>query len=108
MMSDSSETMLSRVETDTSKLAESVDSLIEQLSGYMRDVTMVTTEAVDLHRSSVASTCDSVDNTIKSMYQLMVKIEQLNSAMRKVHPLAEQVSELKRLMDILEKVDVST
>ena len=36
------------------------------------------------------------------MYQLMAKTEELNKAVKQVHPLAGQVRELKRLLELFE------
>lgn len=41
------------------------------------------------------------------MYQVMAKTEELNRAVKQVHPLAAQVHELKRLLDLFESAVLS-
>ena len=50
----------------------------------------------------MCKTCDDVDGNIKSMYQLMAKVEELNKSMAPAHALADQLREMRRLLDVLE------
>ena len=53
-------------------------------------------------RDGVCKTCDEVDGNIKSMYQLMAKVEELNKGMGPAYRMGEQLKEIKRLLDIYE------
>ncbi len=61
----------------------------------------------ETYRDGVCKTCDEVDSNIKSMYQLMAKVEELNKSMAPAYKLAEQVKEVKRLLEMLENVSNS-
>jgi len=45
-----------------------------------------------------------MDANIKSMYQLMAKCEELSKAMAPLYKQAEQVKEIKKLLDIYENI----
>ena len=61
----------------------------------------------ETYRDGVCKTCDEVDSNIKSMYQLMAKVEELNKSMAPAYKLADQVKEVKRLLEMLENVSNS-
>ena len=59
-------------------------------------------------RDGVCKTCDEVDGNIKSMYQLMAKVEELNKGMGPAYRMGEQLKEIKRLLDIYEAAAAGT
>ena len=61
-----------------------------------------------LDRDGVCKTCDEVDGNIKSMYQLMAKVEELNKGMGPAYRMGEQLKEIKRLLDIYEAAAAGT
>ena len=64
--------------------------------------------AFTLCRDGVCKTCDEVDGNIKSMYQLMAKVEELNKGMGPAYRMGEQLKEIKRLLDIYEAAAAGT
>ena len=90
------------IENDARHLATSVDDLVENLSDVLRSVSALTVETVETYRDGVCKTCDEVDGNIKSMYQLMAKVEELNKAMGPAYRLGEQLKDIKKLLDVLE------
>ncbi|KAF0309979.1 BLOC-1-related complex subunit 6 [Amphibalanus amphitrite] len=94
--------LLDELERDARRLAAAADGLIESLTGTMYSISSLAVDSMEAYRDAVCKTCDSVDANIKAMYQLMAKTEELNKAVKQVHPLAVQVRELKRLLELFE------
>ena len=59
-------------------------------------------ETMETYRDGVCKTCDAVDTNIKTMYQVMAKVEELNKSMGPAYRIAEEVKDIKRVLDILE------
>lgn len=93
---------LNELEMEARKIATSVDSLTENLSAILHSASALTVECLETYRDAVCKTCDAVDHNIKSMYQLMAKSEELSKSMGPIYKLAEQVKEMKRLLDLFE------
>ncbi|XP_059489668.1 BLOC-1-related complex subunit 6 [Neocloeon triangulifer] len=94
--------ILNDLEAEAKRIATSVDTLTENLAGILHSVSALTVECLETYRDAVCKTCDSVDSNIKAMYQLMAKTEELSKSMKPIYTLAEQIKELKRLLDLLE------
>nr|ACO15759.1 C17orf59 homolog [Caligus clemensi] len=94
--------VLSELERHSRHLAASVDNLIEGLSDVLHHASGLTVSSIEIYRDAVCKTCDEVDGNIKSMYQLMAKVEELNKAMGPAYHLAEQIKDIKRLLDMFE------
>lgn len=56
----------------------------------------------------MCKTCDEVDGNIKSMYQLMAKVEELNKGMGPAYRMGDQLKEIKRLLDVYEAAAAGT
>ncbi|XP_044006862.1 BLOC-1-related complex subunit 6 isoform X2 [Aphidius gifuensis] len=93
---------LNELEMEARKIATSVDSLTENLSAILHSASALTVDCLETYRDAVCKTCDAVDHNIKSMYQLMAKSEELSKSMGPIYKLAEQVKEMKRLLDLFE------
>ena len=78
--------------------------MIENLAGILQSISALTVDTLETYRDGVCKTCDEVDGNIKSMYQLMAKVEELNKSMAPAYKLADQVKEVKRLLEMLENV----
>ena len=90
------------IEKHAKYLAACVDAMVENLSGVLHSASGLTVETLETYRDGVCKTCDEVDNNIKSMYQLMAKVEELNKSMTPVYKVNDQIKELKHLLDIYE------
>lgn len=95
-------TVLNSLESDARKVATAVDSLTENLAGLLHSVSALTVDCLETYRDAVCVTCDAVDSNIKSMYQLMAKCEELSKTLKPIYPLAEEIKEIKRLLDLYE------
>ena len=62
----------------------------------------LTVEHVQTYRDGVCKTCDSVDSNIRAMYQLMAKWEELNKNMAPAYRVANQIKDVKRLLEMFE------
>ncbi|KAL1456258.1 hypothetical protein WDU94_001003 [Cyamophila willieti] len=94
--------VLNNIETEASRIAHSVDMLTENLVGVLESVSAITLECLETYRDSVGKTCEIQDANIKAMYQLMAKCEQLAITIQPVQKLAQQVKEVRRLIDLFE------
>uniref|UniRef100_A0A0K2TG87 CG17180like [Acyrthosiphon pisum] n=1 Tax=Lepeophtheirus salmonis TaxID=72036 RepID=A0A0K2TG87_LEPSM len=93
---------LADMERHSRHLASSVDNLIESLSDVLHHASGLTVNSIEIYRDAVCKTCDEVDGNIKSMYQLMAKAEEINKAMAPAYHLAEQIKDVKKLLDMFE------
>jgi len=92
------------LEREARNIATSVDGLTEHLAVSLHTISAVTAESLSVYKDSVCKTCDAMDANIKSMYQLMAKCEELSKAMAPLYKQAEQVKEIKKLLDIYENI----
>lgn len=97
-------TSIEDVERHARYLAACVDSMVENLSGVLQSASGLTVDTLETYRDGVCKTCDEVDNNIKSMYQLMAKVEELNKSMGPAYKVGEQIKELKQVLDVYESL----
>lgn len=95
-------TVLNDLEYEAQKIAQSVDNLIEKLSGILHLVSSITADNMEVYKDAVAKTCDAMDNNIKSMYTILAKGEEVSQAMVPVQAQAARIAEIKRLLHIFE------
>ncbi|XP_076276901.1 BLOC-1 related complex subunit 6 isoform X1 [Lasioglossum baleicum] len=94
--------ILNELEMEARKVATSVDALTENLAAILHSASALTVGCLETYRDAVCKTCDAIDYNIKSMYQLMAKCEELSKSMGPVYKLAEQVKEMKRMLELFE------
>nr|SVE74505.1 EOG090X0FS7 [Daphnia barbata] len=97
-------TFLAQLEREARCIAASVDGLTEHLAVSLHTISAVSAQSLTVYKDSVCKTCDAMDSNIKSMYQLMAKCEELSKAMNPIYKLADQVKEIKKLLDIMENL----
>lgn len=90
------------LERSAERLATSVDEMVEGLSSVLHGVSALTVASMETYRDGVCKTCDAVDYNIKAMYQLMAKVEELNKSMQPAYQVAEQVKDIKKVLDLYE------
>ena len=95
-------TCILEIERSAKHLATSVDEMCENLSGVLQGISALTVDTVETYRDGVCKTCDAVDGNIKAMYQVMAKVEELNKSMGPAYRIAEDIKEVKRLLDLFE------
>lgn len=94
--------VLNELEMEARKVATSVDALTENLAAILHSASALTVGCLETYRDAVCKTCDAVDHNVKSMYQLMAKCEELSKSMGPVYKLAEQIKEMKRMLELFE------
>ncbi|XP_030640709.1 BLOC-1-related complex subunit 6 [Chanos chanos] len=86
----------------TQDVAQSVEMMMRSLNGTIQNMTALSVGYIQTYRDSVDSLGESVDMSIKGMYTLMARCEELDRSMQPIHSLAAQIREIKRTLDALE------
>ncbi|KAJ8913628.1 hypothetical protein NQ315_007345 [Exocentrus adspersus] len=94
--------LINDLECEAHRMATSLDSLIENLSGILHSISSITADNVDVYKNAVSKMSDSMDSNIKSMYTMMAKAEEVTQSMKIVEGHAGRIKEIKRLVDIFE------
>ncbi|XP_055882194.1 uncharacterized protein LOC106075863 [Biomphalaria glabrata] len=95
-------TAVIELESHARKVADNLDLMMGNIRNNLHKMSAITIGCQDAYKRSVDITCDSVDASIKSMYALMAKCEELSAAMGPVEQLAGQIKEIKRILDLFE------
>lgn len=95
-------TVLADLEGEARAVAASVDSLLQSLSTNMHSISSMTIDCIRLYERGMCKTCDVADSNIKAMYQLMAKHEEVSNSMKPLYSLANQVKNIKKLLDHFE------
>ncbi|KAL3852578.1 hypothetical protein ACJMK2_016198 [Sinanodonta woodiana] len=90
------------LENKARMVADNLDLMMGNLKSNLHKMSAITVGCLGAYKTSVDLTCDSVDGSIKSMYAMMAKCEELSKSMDPVYKLADQVKEIKRLLGIFE------
>uniref|UniRef100_A0A0B6ZD17 BLOC-1-related complex subunit 6 C-terminal helix domain-containing protein n=1 Tax=Arion vulgaris TaxID=1028688 RepID=A0A0B6ZD17_9EUPU len=90
------------LENHALRVADSLDLMMGNIRNNLHKMSAITIGCQDAYKRSVDITCDSVDASIKSMYTLMAKCEELSMSMKPVDQLAIQIREIKRILDLFE------
>lgn len=84
------------------RAADSVDLMMGNIRSNLHKMSAITIGCQEAYKRSVDITCDSVDGSIKAMYALMAKCEELSTSMQPVDQLAGQIKEIKRILELFE------
>ncbi|KAG5900066.1 hypothetical protein JTB14_016039 [Gonioctena quinquepunctata] len=95
-------TLINDLECEAHRMATSVDSLIENLSGILHSISSITADNVDVYKNAVAKMSDAMDSNIKSIYTMMAKAEEVTHSMKIIEQHATRIKEIKRLVDLFE------
>ncbi|XP_064633024.1 uncharacterized protein LOC135491225 [Lineus longissimus] len=90
------------IETHAKRVADNLDLMMGNLKNNLHKMSNITRGCCSVYKEGIDSTCDSVDAGIKSMYALMAKCEEVSHGMKPIHQLADQIKEIKRLLDLFE------
>lgn len=88
----------------TQEVAHSVEMMMRSLNGTIQNMTALSVGYIQTYRDSVDSLGESVDMSIKGMYTLMARCEELDRSMQPIHALAAQIRDIKRTLDALEAI----
>ncbi|KAE8612033.1 hypothetical protein XENTR_v10012685 [Xenopus tropicalis] len=96
--------VLKELEIHTQDVALKVDQMMKSLNGTIQNMTALSVGYIQTYRDSVDSLGESVDMSIKGMYTLMARCEELDRSMQPIHTLAKQIREIKRTLEIFESL----
>ncbi|CAL8368922.1 unnamed protein product [Lota lota] len=88
----------------TQEVAHSVELMMRGLNGAIQNMTALSVGYIQTYRDSVDSLGESVDMSIKGMYTLMARCEELDRSMKPIHTLGTQIHDIKRTLDALEAI----
>ncbi|XP_077472762.1 BLOC-1-related complex subunit 6 [Stigmatopora argus] len=88
----------------TQDIAQNVEMMMRSLNGTIQNMTALSVGYIQTYRDSVDSLGESVDMSIKGMYTLMARCEELDRSMQPINNLATQIRDIKRTLDALEAV----
>ncbi|XP_060534400.1 BLOC-1-related complex subunit 6 [Cylas formicarius] len=101
-MSQLDTTLINDLEVEAQRMATSVDSLIENLSGILHSISSITVDNVDVYKSAVLKMSDAMDSNIKSMYTMMAKVEEVTQLMKNMETMSVKLKEIRKLVDLFE------
>ncbi|CAL1526960.1 unnamed protein product, partial [Lymnaea stagnalis] len=84
-------TAVIELENHARRVADNLDLMMGNIRNNLHKMSAITIGCQDAYKRSVDITCDSVDASIKSMYALMAKCEELSASMGPVEQLATQM-----------------
>ncbi|XP_006820501.1 uncharacterized protein LOC100368950 [Saccoglossus kowalevskii] len=96
--------ILEDLEKQAKKVADNLDLMMGNLKGTLHNMSAISVGYIQTHRDSVNGMGEAVDNSVKSMYTLIAKCEELNKNMQPIYQLSRQIKEIKRRLDLLEMV----
>ncbi|RWS27959.1 hypothetical protein B4U80_02843 [Leptotrombidium deliense] len=94
---------LNELEKRTKQISNNLNAMVQHISNYTHNVTSMTVNCVREYEKCLMNTCDDIDASIKLMYQLIAKCEELNEAMSPIDALNTEIKEVKRLLDLFER-----
>ena len=109
IISDSSATMtpdfaaLQQIEAIALTLNSNIDQVIAGIDQSTHTISKLTVDCMKAYETCLTATAETVDSNIKSMYQLMAQVEELNKNMSSVHEVRQEVAQVKQLLDVFEK-----
>ncbi|CAL8099023.1 unnamed protein product [Orchesella dallaii] len=83
--------VINELEVEAKKLATSLDTVTENLTGILHSLSSMTLDCVFTASDGVTQLCDTADASIKVMYQVMAKCEELNKAVHPIYGLHQQM-----------------
>ncbi|KAG5681218.1 hypothetical protein PVAND_010672 [Polypedilum vanderplanki] len=93
--------VLSDIEIEAQYLAANVDNLTENLQNLLHSISAITSDNVEVYKSSVIKLTDTIDSNIKQMYSLIAKSEEIFK-LNKAEQLSVRIKEIRRLVDMFE------
>ncbi|VDK86249.1 unnamed protein product [Litomosoides sigmodontis] len=94
--------ILASLEGYAKDISTNIDIVLRNLRGSLNEMSDLTVQATECFADAIAESCNSVDATIKNTYALLAKVEEVNEAMAGIRKLAQQVKDIKRVVDLFE------
>ncbi|KAF2901516.1 hypothetical protein ILUMI_04668 [Ignelater luminosus] len=96
--------LLKELELKLQCLSVSINNLIETLSSILQDISSITLKTLNLYEDTVSKISNAVDDKIKNMFIMIVKIEEITQAMKTVKKLSLEIKEIKTLVSMFESL----
>ncbi|XP_062980959.1 BLOC-1-related complex subunit 6-like [Elgaria multicarinata webbii] len=84
------------------QVAAQVDELLRSVHGALQALTALSVGCIQTYRDGVESLGEAVDTSIRSMYTLMARCEELDGEMQPVPALARRIRDMKSALERLE------
>ncbi|KAM6463852.1 BLOC-1-related complex subunit 6 [Liasis olivaceus] len=84
------------------QVATQVEELLRSVQGALQALTTLSVGCIQTYRDGVESLGDAVDTSIRSMYTLMARCEELDLELQPVPALARRIRDMKSALDRLE------
>ncbi|XP_044283789.1 BLOC-1-related complex subunit 6-like [Varanus komodoensis] len=84
------------------QVAAQVDELLRSVHGALQGLTALSVGCIQTYRDGVESLGEAVDASIRSMYTLMARCEELDREMQPVLTLARRIRDMKSALERLE------
>lgn len=84
------------------QVAAQVDELLRGMHGRLQALTALSVGCIQTYRDSVESLGEAVDTSIRSMYTLIARCEELDQELKPVPDLAKRIRDLKSALERLE------
>ncbi|XP_038069045.1 uncharacterized protein LOC119738278 isoform X2 [Patiria miniata] len=97
-------TALADIERHCKRVADNVELMMGHLSSTLQNMSAITVGHTQTYRDAVDKAGVTVDQSVKCMYALIARCEELNKTMEPVHQLANQIKSIKRLLEEMEAV----
>ncbi|KJE94184.1 hypothetical protein CAOG_004865 [Capsaspora owczarzaki ATCC 30864] len=83
--------LLHKLELDAAQLAQGVDGLVSSLTSSVQDASRITRDAMSVYRLSIDNMGVAVDESIRNMYSIMAQAEALDSRMKPIEMMIQQM-----------------
>lgn len=85
-------------------VADNLNLMLGHLSNSLHNMSAITVGHIQTYRDAVEKAGITVDHSVKAMYALMAKVEELNFSMPMVYDLAKQIKSINSQLDELESL----
>ncbi|XP_071960551.1 uncharacterized protein [Antedon mediterranea] len=94
--------VITDIEKHCKRVADSLDLMLGHLIGSIHNMSAITVGHIQTYKDAADKVGSTVDQSVKAMYSLIAKCEQLDNMMQPVDDLAKQIKGIKKLLDELE------
>lgn len=94
---------LKHLEETVSKLSGNINQVLAHINQSTHSLSGLTVECMKSYERCLTETADVVDQNIKSMYQLMAQVEEINRSMKSIDPIKKELTRVEHLLDVFER-----
>lgn len=104
MPSFTDKAMMDQVELNAKQSAANLVVLVHHLRTQLAQISTLSVQYMSLHKMTIEGTAERIHEGIASTQKLILKAQALNTELRKVHAVQQDIKETKKLLSQLEKV----